>query len=80
MRPGQTVLLLERALRKTYRYCAMQAMKSKKAPKNRAPGRRLSPKELRGLADKLVLAKDPVEVSRLKAELERGFYGDPEHA
>ena len=41
---------------------------------------RLSPKQLRRLADRLVATKDPAEVARLKKELERGFYGDPVHA
>jgi hypothetical protein len=41
---------------------------------------RLSPKELRALADRMVASTDPIEVARLKKELERGFYGDPEHA
>ena len=36
---------------------------------------RLSPKELRRLVDRVVASKDPAEVARLKAELERGFYG-----
>jgi len=58
----------------------MQVVKPKKAPKKRAENSRLSPKELRRLADKLVATKDPAEVSKLKDLLERGFYGDPEHA
>jgi len=41
---------------------------------------RLTPKQLRRLADRMVAAKDPSEVARLKKELERGFYGDPAHA
>jgi hypothetical protein len=57
----------------------MQGVKSKKEPKKRAVNPRLSPKELRRLADKLVATKDPAEVARLKDLLERGFYGDPEH-
>ena len=39
---------------------------------------RLSPQELRHLADRMVASKDPAEVERLKKELERGFYGDLE--
>jgi len=58
----------------------MQAVKSKKTPKKREKNTRLTPKELRLLADRLVAANDPAEVSQLKDELERGFYGDPEHA
>jgi hypothetical protein len=58
----------------------MQAVKSKKTPKKREKNTRLSPNELRRLADWLVEASDPAEVSQLKDELERGFYGDPEHA
>ena len=42
--------------------------------------RNASPKQLRRLADRLVAAKDPDEVARLKKELERGFYGDRVHA
>ena len=41
---------------------------------------RLTPKELRRLADRMVASKDPEEVARLKKALERGFYGDPVHA
>ncbi len=58
----------------------MDAVKSKKSSKRRAASTRLSPKELRRLADKLVATKDPVEASRLKEQLERGFYGDPHDA
>jgi hypothetical protein len=58
----------------------MQAVKSKRAPKKGTESTRLSPKELRRLADRLVAAKDPNEVARLKEELEGGFYGDPKHA
>jgi hypothetical protein len=58
----------------------MQAVKPKKTPKIKERNTRLSPKELRLLADRLVAASDPAEVSQLKEELERGFYGDPEHA
>jgi hypothetical protein len=43
--------------------------------------RRLTPDELCEIAERMVAAKDPVEVERLKKEFERGFYGDePEHA
>jgi hypothetical protein len=58
----------------------MQTLKSKRTPKKRAANTRLSPKALRRLADRLVATKDPVAVARLKKALERGFYGDPEHA
>ena len=68
------------AFRRTYAEYTMQVVKSKKAPKKRPGNARLSPKELRRLADRLVAAKDPAEVSQLKDELERGFYGDLEHA
>ena len=40
-------------------------------------GTRLSPRELRRLADRMVASNDPAEVARLKKEMERGFYGDP---
>jgi hypothetical protein len=58
----------------------MQDVKSRKTPKKKAESARLDPKELRRLADKLVATKDPAEVSRLKDLLERGFYGDSDHA
>jgi hypothetical protein len=58
----------------------MQAVKSKKTPKKREKNTRLSPKQLRRLADRLVAANDPAAVSQLKDTLERGFYGDPERA
>jgi len=58
----------------------MQAVKSKKTPRKKEWNTRLSTKELRRLADRLVAANDPAEVSQIKAELERGFYGDTEHA
>jgi hypothetical protein len=48
-------------------------------PAKKSPTR-LTPKQLRRLADKLVATTDPVEAARLKKELERGFYGDPAHA
>jgi hypothetical protein len=54
-------------------------LKSKQAISERS-NTRLSPAELRKLADEMVAATDPVEVKRLKKELERGFYGDPAHA
>ncbi len=50
------------------------------AARTKSVATRLSPKQLRRLADRLVAAKDPAEVARLKKELERGFYGDPAHA
>ncbi len=37
---------------------------------------RLTPKQLRRLADRLVATHDLVEAARLKKELERGFYGE----
>jgi hypothetical protein len=58
----------------------MQTVKSKRTPKKRGASERLSPKALRRLADRLVATKDPVAVAHLKNALERGFYGDPEHA
>ena len=42
-------------------------------------GTRLSPSQLRRLADRMVASNDPDEVARLKKEMERGFYGDPAH-
>ena len=41
---------------------------------------RLTPRQLRRLADRMVASNDPAEVARLKSELERGFYGDLVHA
>ena len=59
----------------------MQNVKAKaKASPTKKPAARLSPKELRLLADRMVASTDPAEVERLKKELERGFYGDPAHA
>jgi hypothetical protein len=51
-----------------------------KAPRKKRTATRLTPNQLRRLADLMVGAKDPAEVARLKKELERGFYGDPAHA
>ena len=42
--------------------------------------RRLTPDQLTALAERMVASTDPDEVERLKKELERGFYGDSEHA
>jgi hypothetical protein len=39
-------------------------------------GKRLTPAELRKLAEKLVLARNVDEASRLIKLMERGFYGD----
>ncbi|MBI3878461.1 MAG: hypothetical protein HY301_00135 [Verrucomicrobia bacterium] len=50
------------------------------ALRTKVPATRLTPKQLRRLADRMVASKDPAEVARLKKELERGFYGDPAHA
>ena len=64
-------------------YCLMTVQRLKRRPKAARPKKsttRLSPKELRRLADRMVVSKDPLEVARLKEELERGFYGDPAHA
>jgi hypothetical protein len=58
----------------------MQSVRAKKPAKKRVETTRLSPKELRRLADRLVAAKDATTISLLKGELERGFYGDPKHA
>jgi hypothetical protein len=41
---------------------------------------RLTPRQLRRLADRMVASTDPAEIARLKKELERGFYGDLAHA
>ena len=49
-------------------------------PQNKKSASRLTPKQLRRLADQLVATHDPAEAARLKKELERGFYGDPAHA
>ncbi len=59
----------------------MQHTKAKPtASQTKKTATRLSPRELRRLADRLVAATDPGEVARLKKEMERGFYGDPAHA
>lgn len=59
----------------------MQTMKaSPPAPKAKLSTTRLTPKQLRRLADRMVASKDASEIARLKKELERGFYGDPAHA
>lgn len=58
----------------------MQHTKIKPAPARTKTATRLSPKELRRVADRLVASHDPAEAARLKKELERGFYGDPAHA
>ena len=59
----------------------MQNLKAKaKASPTKKPAPRLSPKELRRLADRMVASNDPAEVERLKKEMERGFYGDRAHA
>ena len=49
-------------------------------PRMKLSTARLTPKQLRRLADRMVASKDASEVARLKKELERGFYGDPAHA
>jgi len=59
----------------------MQNAKARaKTSRTKKSNPRLSPKELRRLADRMVASKDPAEVERLKKELERGFYGDLAHA
>ena len=58
----------------------MQHTKTKPAPAQTKTTTRLSPKELRRLADRMVASRDPAEAARLKKEMERGFYGDPAHA
>ena len=58
----------------------MQPVKDRPLATSRTKTTRLSPKQLRRLADRLVAAKNPTEVARLKKALERGFYGDPVHA
>ena len=59
----------------------MQHLKAKpEAARRKKPPTRLTPRQLRRLADRMVAATDPAEVARLKEELERGFYGDPTHA
>ncbi len=59
----------------------MQAIKAN-PPARRAKlhSTRLTVQQLRRLAERMVAAKDPAEIARLKKELERGFYGDPAHA
>lgn len=75
------MLQLEPTQNVPYGAVAMQNVKVKaKAPRTRKPTPRLSPRQLRHLADRMVASTDPAEVARLKEELERGFYGDPAHA
>jgi len=54
-------------------------LKSKPSRVKKAAGR-LSPKQLRQLADRMVASNNPAEIAKLKEELERGFYGDLSHA
>lgn len=42
--------------------------------------RRLSGPELSALASRMVATDDPDEVTRLRAEITRGFYGSQAHA
>ena len=59
----------------------MQALKTK--VENAAPRKvrvRPSPRGLRQVADRMVASNDSTEVTRLKKELEGGFYGDPVQA
>jgi hypothetical protein len=49
-------------------------------PPKKKPVGRLTPVQLRRLADRMVASNDPSEVARLKEQLERGFYGDSAHA
>lgn len=59
----------------------MQPVKVKPIPsRTKKPTTRLSPRQLRRLADRMVAANDPAEAARLKEALERGFYGDLPHA
>jgi hypothetical protein len=59
----------------------MQNLKTKsKTTSAKKSSTRLTPRQLRRLADRLVSSNDPAEIARLKKELERGFYGDPVHA
>jgi len=57
-----------------------QAKLKSKVQEGKKSPERLSPKQLRQLADRMVATNDPAEAARLKQELERGFYGDPAHA
>jgi len=45
-----------------------------------AGGRALTPEELDRLLERLLESTDQIEIARLKSEMERGFYGDPEDA
>ena len=56
-----------------------QAKIEQKKPRAKKSRTRLSPRQLRRLADRMVASNDPDEVARLKKEMERGFYGDPVH-
>jgi hypothetical protein len=74
-------LLLEQAEPPDYGSTVMQPTKAKPtASPTKKAATRLSPKQLRRLADRMVASKDSAEAARLKKELERGFYGDPAHA
>ena len=77
-KPISCQLSLEQTRRPAYGSAVMQHLKAKPKPsRTKRSVTRLSPAQLRRLADRLVASNDPSEVARLKAELERGFYGDP---
>ena len=73
-----TTLFLEQTRSAVYGSAAMQHVKVKpKASRTKKSTARLTPRQLRRLADRMVASTDPAEVAHLKEELERGFYGDP---
>lgn len=57
-----------------------QAKVKTKLPRTKKGNSQLTPRQLRRLADRMVASTDPVEITRLKKDLERGFYGDPSDA
>ena len=72
---------LELSSSRAYAPVIMQLTKQKsKPPQTKKSSARLGPRQLRRLADRMVASNDPAEVARLKAELERSFYGDLVHA
>ena len=76
-----TILALEPTDLGGYDLAVMQQVKIKtKILRSPKPKTRLSPRQLRRLADRMVASSDPAEVARLKEALERGFYGDLAHA
>jgi hypothetical protein len=79
--PSRLKLPLEDVDRAAYGLTVMQQLKVKPmTPRMKKSAARLTPRQLRRLAERMVASNDPAEVARLKRELERGFYGDSAHA